>query len=260
MSEMSEFQEENRIMKCVLDVGELILKSGGEVNRVEDTMNRMLRAYGFLRVDVFTITSSIVVTVQNAQGQILTQTRRVYGSDMNLERVHLLNQLAREVCQRPISVQELEWEIKAVRESRVWPLGVMTLFYGMTASAFAVFFGGGWLEFIFAALTGMGLCLLLHVLSQVVSNAVVRYAVCSAVGGLFLGLIRKYGVSYDVEPTMMGNIMLLIPGIALTNSIREMLGGDTMSGLLRMCESLLRTLAIAAGFVGAMSLLGGVMV
>ena len=56
---------------------------------------------------------------------------------------------------------------------------------------------------------------------------------------------------------MMGNIMLLIPGLPFMNAIREMLAGDTMSGLLRLCESLIRTIAIAAGFIGAMTLMGG---
>ena len=53
---------ENRLIRCILDAGEVILKSGGEINRVEDTMARMCRAYGFVRTDVFTITSSIVIT------------------------------------------------------------------------------------------------------------------------------------------------------------------------------------------------------
>ena len=87
--------EEMQCIRCILDAGELILKSGGEISRVEDTMTRMFHAYGFLRADVFTITSSIVVTVYTKNGEILTQTRRVSGYDMNLERVHEMNQLAR---------------------------------------------------------------------------------------------------------------------------------------------------------------------
>ena len=84
---------ENRLIRCILDAGEVILKSGGEINRVEDTMARMCRAYGFVRTDVFTITSSIVITVYTAGGEILTQTRRIRGYDMNLDRIHQMNQL-----------------------------------------------------------------------------------------------------------------------------------------------------------------------
>ena len=61
---------ENRLIRCILDAGEVILKSGGEINRVEDTMARMCRAYGFVRTDVFTITSSIVITVYTAGARL----------------------------------------------------------------------------------------------------------------------------------------------------------------------------------------------
>lgn len=249
-------ETENRLIRCILDAGEVILKSGGEINRVEDTMTRMCRAYGFVRTDVFTITSSIVITVYTAGGAILTQTRRIRGYDMNLDRIHQMNQLAREVCGTPIGVDELEQRIRMIQNTRELDLWKMVLLYGVNAAVFSVFFGGDLLEALFGALTGMGLCLLLHVTEHIFTNEIVCYAFCSAIGGLFLGLIRKYMVAYEVDPALMGNIMLLIPGIPFTNSIRDMLSGDTMSGLLRMCECLLRTVAVAAGFVGAMTLLG----
>ena len=88
------------------------------------------------------------------------------------------------------------------------------------------------------------------------TNAIVRYALAAVLGGLFLGMTRKYAVDYSIEPALMGNIMLVIPGIPFTNAIRDMLNGDTMSGMLRMSESLLRTIALAAGFVGALTILG----
>ncbi|MCI6867235.1 MAG: threonine/serine exporter family protein [Lachnospiraceae bacterium] len=251
-------QEENRILRSVLDVGELILKSGGEVNRVEDTMTRMLMAYGFLRADVFTITSSIVVSVHTERGEILTQTRRIFGYDMNLERVHLANQLAREVCQNPVGAAELEERVVKIETSKVTPFGAMVCLYGITAAVFSVFYGGAYLEAVVAGITGMGICLLLRFLSPYVGNAIVRYAACSAIGGIFLAFVQRIGLPYRIEPALMGNIMLMIPGIPFTNAIREMLAGDTMSGMLRLCESLLRTIALAAGFIGAMSLMGGV--
>ena len=222
---------ENRLIRCILDAGEVILKSGGEINRVEDTMARMCRAYGFVRTDVFTITSSIVITVYTAGGEILTQTRRIRGYDMNLDRIHQMNQLAREVCETPIEVGELERRIREIQNTKELEPWKMMLLYGANAAVFSA------TEHIF-------------------TNEIVCYAFCSALGGLFLGLIRKYVMPYAVDPALMGNIMLLIPGIPFTNSIRDMLSGDTMSGLLRMCECLLRTVAVAAGFVGVMTLLG----
>lgn len=250
-------QENNRIIKNILDIGEMLLRSGGEVSRVEDTMTRMFQAYGFLRADVFTITSSIVVTVYTKENEILTQTRRIFGSEMNLERVHQLNQLARSVCARPVTIEELEYRIEQIKNTKGYSKMAMMLFYGGTAAAFSIFFGGRWMECCIGGLTGIGLYILLQILENLVTNPIVQYMICSAAGGFFLCILKKAGFDYQIEPTMMGNIMLLIPGLAFTNGIREMLAGDTMSGLLRLCESLVRTVAIAAGFVGIMHMFGG---
>ena len=51
--------------------------------------------------------------------------------------------------------------------------------------------------------------------------------------------------------------MLLIPGIAMTNSIRDILVGDTISGLMRLIESILWAGSLACGFMTAILLIGG---
>ena len=48
---------------------------------------------------------------------------------------------------------------------------------------------------------------------------------------------------------MIGDIMLLIPGVPFTNAVRNVLIGDTISGLMRLVESILWAGAIACGFV-----------
>lgn len=58
---------------------------------------------------------------------------------------------------------------------------------------------------------------------------------------------------------IIGNIMLLIPGVVLTNSIRDMLSGDMISGLLRLSESVVLAVAIAIGFALSTALLGGML-
>ena len=54
------------LIACILDMGELLLTSGAEVLRVEDTLTRLCTAYQFRRINVFSITSSIVLTVEDA--------------------------------------------------------------------------------------------------------------------------------------------------------------------------------------------------
>ena len=53
------------------------------------------------------------------------------------------------------------------------------------------------------------------------------------------------------------SIMLLIPGIAMTNSVRDMLVGDTISGIMRLTESLLWAGSLACGFMISIWMIGG---
>ena len=247
---------DNKLLKCVLDAGELILKSGGEINRVEDTMTRMCRAYGFLQIEVFAISSFMFLTVTTEDERVLTQTRRVKGYDTNLQRVDRMNQLARQVCAAPLEPESLEEKIREIQELKVRSHGCMSVFYGEIAAVFAVFYGGGATEAAVAGAVGICLYFLLHFLENLLENGILRYAFCSGAGSLVLCLIREAGIDFMADAVSMGNIMLLIPGLIFTNSIRDMLNGDTMTGLLRVCESLLRTVAIAAGFIFVMTLFG----
>jgi len=86
--------KEEALLACILDMGEMLLKSGAEVMRVEDTISRLCKVYNFTKYDVFTITSSIVLTVRTLGGRTLTQTRRIKARDTDLGRVAQVNALS----------------------------------------------------------------------------------------------------------------------------------------------------------------------
>ena len=60
----------------------------------------------------------------------------------------------------------------------------------------------------------------------------------------------------QLDKIMIGHIMLLIPGLAITNSIRDILVGNTISGALLLTESLLWAGALASGFMLAIWMTG----
>src|SRR5574344_2381884 len=107
-----------QLLSAILDVGEMMLISGAEVNRVENTIQHMADAYGFSRVDVFTITSSIVVTVHDPLGDIYTQTRRIKGYETDMRKVEECNSLSREVCRKPLSLKELMTRIDEIKSQK----------------------------------------------------------------------------------------------------------------------------------------------
>lgn len=95
--------DENRLLHLLLDMGEMLLASGAEINRVEDTLQRIGRAYGAAKMNVFVITSSIVITMERTDGELLTHTRRVnYTGSTDFNALEQLNALSRSCCINPI--------------------------------------------------------------------------------------------------------------------------------------------------------------
>ena len=65
------------VLRLALDVGEGMLKNGGEVSRVENTIERICRAWGAEHVEVFSIVSMINATVHMPDGTRSSQMRRI---------------------------------------------------------------------------------------------------------------------------------------------------------------------------------------
>ena len=234
-----------------------MLVSGAEVHRVEDSIERMCGAVGFSRTDVFIITSCMYVTVYSDEGTY-TQIRRIREMRADLEKLHRLNDLSREICGRHPSYDHVLAkfkEIKAQKHISFWVEGVSNV---LIAGGFTLFFGGEIVEAGVSALLGFLLCNLVFLLSRARLNKVFA----KFLGAFFVTLgaygAMKFGIIGGMDKVIIGNIMLLVPGVVFTNGFRDLLLGDSISGWLRLSEALLQTLAMAAGYFVFMFLIGGV--
>ncbi|MEE8807811.1 MAG: threonine/serine exporter family protein [Lactimicrobium sp.] len=248
--------ERNNLLQALLDIGELMLDSGGEVKRVEDTIARMGMASGAARMNVFVITSSIVVTMEDSDGHVYTQTKRVLTSASNhFRRLEQLNQLSRAFCRKPCSCAQLHQKIEAIRNQKE---NVFWMYFGsmLGAMAFAIFFGGTFADGIASGLMGLLVAFLVQFLDPICPNAVSFNLLTSFLTGFCVCLTARLAPSLHADMIMIGDIMLLIPGIPMTNSIRDILVGDTISGTLRLTESMVRAAVIAAGFMTAIMAAG----
>ena len=242
-------------LTCAMDAGELLLMHGAEVNRVEDTIQRLSRACGFAKVDVFTITSSIVATARLKNGETLTQTRRIRARVTDLGRVAEINALSRQFCAGEISLARFCGEIRAIRSEPAAPVWLELLMYMIISFALSMFFGGSWVDGVAASLSGMVLYAMIKMSATLQMNSLLQTAICSAVTALAVLLLVRAGIGVHPDKIMIGNIMLVIPGIQLTTSLRDMINGDTISGLLNLSEAILKAISVALGF--ALVLLAG---
>lgn len=246
-----------QLLCSILDVGEIMLTSGAEVSRVENTIQHMAKAYGYTKTDVFTITFSIVVTVHEPGGDIETQTRRIMFFETNMQKLERCNALSRQVCKEALPLEMLQKEIADIRQEKLYPGWLIFLFYGIISAVFSIFFGGTLGDAVTALLGGFVLRLVLLGALRLQIQNMVRIILCSASASLVAVVLVKMGLGESVDKIVIGNIMLLIPGLALTTSLRDMISGDLISGLLGLCEAITRALAISVGFALVLWQFGG---
>lgn len=250
-------QAPDRIVACILDIGELLLVSGAEVMRVEDTVSRLCAAYGFVQSDVFTITSDIILTATTPDGDVITQSRRVRARSTDLDRVERINALSRSVVARPMPADDFKAAIEAERPSIAYTAPTQLLLYGAISAVFSIFFGGDGLDALASFCSGLVLFAALQTGSRLRMNSILLSTLCSAVTALAVVGLTTLGLGHHADKIIIGNIMLLIPGLALTTSLRDMISGDTLSALMGFSEALIRALGIAIGSALILTRFGG---
>jgi uncharacterized membrane protein YjjP (DUF1212 family) len=246
-----------RLLCLALDVGEGMLKSGGEINRVENTIERICRAYGAAHIEVFVIPSVIIAALRGADGSYSSQVRRIVSIENHLLRLEQFNEISRRICRLTPPLDEVDILIRNAKAKRSYPVWVRNLAGAVAAGSFALFFGGYWKDGLSAALIGslIGLVDLLPV-RQV--NRLAKTLIQSFMGGILAWLAVLVGFGSDVGMIMIGTIMLLIPGLSFGTALRDLLCGDLLAGSLKTVQACLAALMIAAGYLLSLVVMGGV--
>ncbi|MBR2043086.1 MAG: threonine/serine exporter family protein [Clostridia bacterium] len=243
----------------VMEVGEQMLLCGAEVHRVEEGIKRMCLALGAVRTDVFIITSSMVVTVYNQKGEYFTQTRRVMSSGTDYEKLNRLNALCREISAGKIPAEEIKTKCREAVQVKHYPFALECVCYSVIAGAFTLFFGGTVTQMAVSLFAGAAVRFVILLCEKTVPSKMFSKFLSCATATLIAFIAVKLCIIGDVDKVVIGNIMSLIPGIGLTNALRDLFTGDSIAGILRSVEAVLTALAIAAGYF-LIAVLGGFLI
>lgn len=237
------------LLNCAMDIGEQMLLSGAEVHRVEESIKRICQGFGAKRTDVFIITSSMVVSVFTHDDKAYTQTRRILNSSTDYEKLHKLNELSRKICSENLCDPKIiKTELNKAISCKTYPFWLECICYSVIAGAFTVFFGGGASEMLVSLVIGAIVRFGIALCDTTITNKIFSKFFSSVIATTFAFLAVKFGFISSVDNVIIGNIMTLIPGIGLTNALRDLFTGDSIAGLLRSIEAILIALAIAAGY------------
>lgn len=244
------------ILSLSLDIGERMLKCGAEVSRVEETIDIICKNYGILYREVFVMNSLIVVTLRKDDNSV-TESRRITGIDKDLNQLEKLNSLSRKICKDNMSRKEVLKCINSYKKeinNKYRCIGQL-----LAAFSFTMFFGGNFYDAISSLIIALIIFILEYFISKKEINYLVRNFFYSFVIGFIAILLYKINISSNYDKVMIGDIMLLIPGLSMFTSINDIFKGDTMSGASRFIEGLCLAFVIAGGIGLALLMLGGIL-
>lgn len=237
-----------RINDVTSEIGFLLLTHGAEIHRVEDTICRIASAYG-ASADVFAIPASLVVTVRDNEGKSFTQTRRVYYRDLNLDSVDQLNSLARKICSETPEYEAIEQAISAIQNRPVYPVSFQRAMAAVGAGGFALLFGGTFYEAFAAAIIGIFVRIASVFMEQSGGGVLLSNIVGGCVSGCLSLLFAKLYPALDLDLLIISTLMLLVPGLAMTNSVRDLVAGDLVTGVMKATEASIIAIGIAIGIM-----------
>lgn len=248
------------ILSLAIEIGDVMLRNGAEIYRVEDTVIHILRAYNIESFDVYVLSNGIFASANEDKEDACSMIRHVPLGAVHLGKIAALNQLTRDICNHHCSVKE-GWERLAECKNLPSYKDITFLFAcAVGCSAFCYIFGGSVIDAGIAFLIGIVEQFFLFFcrnakMSRIFKNLFTSFLVAMATIALTLTPI-----SFLPDKVIIGSIMPLVPGIALTTAIRDIYNGDYLSGTIHLIDALMTALCIAVGVVLAWSLahiLGG---
>lgn len=237
---------QRQVLDVVTSMGYRILLYGGEANRAEDTAMRIGKAYGMEEVHVFAIATSIMVTVEK-NGESMTQTRRIARTMTDLDKLDQLNNLSRQICQENTPFDEVVSAVHKIDRRPVYPGWVIVLAYAIIGGSFSVFFGGGAAEMCVGFCVGALIRPVIKIADFLQSPPFFTNVGGAAATVVLIKLATFIVPELNTSATTIGVLMNLVPGVLLTNCIRDFVATDYSAGTSKIMETLLVAAAIAIG-------------
>ncbi|WP_080872469.1 threonine/serine exporter family protein [Oceanobacillus timonensis] len=233
------------VEKICLLAGKIMLAAGAETYRVEDTMDRIARAYGVEHPQSYaTLTGLHFSPDYTSNSYFLRITKRA----TDLHKIDNVNQLSREIVALQLPLEKAYSKLETLETNvPTFSLSFQVLAATLVSGCFALMFGGTWPDFLPACLAGSIGYLTMILFDKIVE---IRF-LAEFIGSSFIGLTAAtcflLGFGASLEMIIIGAVMPLVPGLPITNAIRDLMAGHLVSGVSKGIESLLTAVAIGAG-------------
>ncbi|MFZ7944640.1 MULTISPECIES: threonine/serine exporter family protein [Bacillaceae] len=251
----NQVEKTSDVMEVCLLAGKIMLQSGGETYRVEDTMMRIAASYGVENSHSYVTPTGIIFSAEST-GPTRTKLIRIFERSTDLKKVAMVNSLSRSISSGEVNLKDAWEQLREMDSLNVtFPLKYQVAAASIASGCFMIMFKGSWGDFIPAMIAGgAGYYSFVHFHRFVPIKFFSEFLAAFVIGLLSL-LFVKVGIGQQVDKIIIGSVMSLVPGLLLTNAIRDLMAGHLVSGLSKGAEAFLTAFAIGAGIAVVVSFL-----
>lgn len=240
-------EDAQKLLDIAAKTGEILMKNGAEIYRIEDTIDRICNSWtGFQSVDVFAMTTSLFISAR-FEDKPLTMIIRETRPSISLEHINLANAFSRNFCKSKMCFTEAMDELKSIENHKSYGILLKSLGAGMTSAFFSIMFGGNLKDFISSLIIGTVVSYILLIPKKITLPLFFDDLFSGFLSSLFAVLFLELGIGSSLDMIIIGTIMPYVPGVAITTSLRDIMAGDYVSGLMMMIKAIFTALAIAFG-------------
>lgn len=243
----------DEILNVAEYAGRILLESGAEAYRAEETMVKICESFCVDEAQSYVTTTGIMISITH-QHKNYTKIARIQTRGVNLYKIDAINQLSRNIRQEHLSIEHVKETLEQIDHEPRYSYQMTLFFSALSAFGFALFFHGTLLDASCAFFIGLIIKFVSIGMERNDINAFFNHAISGGVAALLALFMHSYHMMDSMDTVIISSIMLLVPGLAITNAIRDTVAGDYLAGVARGAEAFLIAIAIAIGIGAVLSM------
>jgi uncharacterized membrane protein YjjP (DUF1212 family) len=234
--------ETNQVINTCLLAGRIMIENGSEMSRAEDTMKRIALNSGIEDLKIFATVTGIIVSVPDT---INSQVEGIQRRAIDLEKVAAVNMYSRKYAEKGITLSEFYEKLSTLDEATpFFPFWLQVLGAALVSGPLMTAFSGNTVDLLITTLTGAIGFMVFYFVNRILNIKYISEFFASILIGVIAVLAVRFGIGHSVDDIIIGSVMPLVPGVPLTNAVRDILNGHLVSGPARGVEALLSACAI----------------
>ncbi|MBB5148040.1 MULTISPECIES: threonine/serine exporter family protein [Ureibacillus] len=231
-------------LDCLLLAGQIMMESGAETYRVEDTMLRMARSQNLDAQSYVTPTGIILSLGKQQKTKIISISSRI----TDLHKIAKVNNVSRKLTLKIITLDEAYDELRMIQKTNYFlPIWLQILMAAVSSACFLILFKGTWFDMPAAFIAGGTGYLALLAIQHLTKVKFFSEFFASFVIALVAFSTVKLGYGNEIDKIIISGVMPLVPGVLITNAVRDMMAGHLTAGIAKGTEAFLTAFAIGSG-------------